>query len=164
MSAGSDKRAPAAVGVSEVDLAGECLLEAISTSCDSGVGFAVQVQAALAAALALSVAEPALARRLTVEPYLGDQVTFRAQQRWRKRYGAILREAAGKDPELPVNPDFLEPVLIGGLCFQISRRILAGRSDRLPELLPGFLSFILSYYLAPPQANPVIRAAREASR
>ena len=148
MTASPDKRAPSPVQAADIDHAAGRLLAAISSACDPRAGFADQVEAALRATLALLSAELPLARLLTVEAYLGRRDDPLLSAALEKRFGVILRHAAATDPELIVNPPFLEPILIGGISFQISRRVLAGQPDQLPQLLPGLLGFTLAYYLA----------------
>jgi hypothetical protein len=137
----------------------ERLLGAITATCDPRAGFAVQVEVALRAALEFLASEPGLARRLTVEPRLGDEAGIRSYQRWQKLYGALLRRAAGAHPELPIHPRFLEPALIGGIRFQIARHVLAGEAAKLEALTPELLQFVLSYYLEPGQASAIVCAS-----
>ena len=149
---------------SAFDHGAERLLETITATCDPRAGFAKQVESAFSAALALLATEPGLAHLLTVEPRLGNEAAIRSYQRWKKRYGALLRHAAGTDAELPVHPRFLEPALIGGICFQVRRHVLAGRSTELPALLPELLKFVLSCYVEPNQASRIAHASLEALR
>lgn len=124
----------------------ERLHDVIAASCDPRAPFAERVQSGLRVALALLVADPDLARLLTVEPYLDDDDTFLRYQHWKKRYGALLRRAAPESPEALTNPPFVEPALIGGIRSQIAHCVLAGEADRLEDLLPGFTEFLLAYY------------------
>jgi hypothetical protein len=140
------------------ECAAEHLLGTITAACEPQADFAEQVQAALRAALALFAAESDLARLLTAAPHPADEIAIRRHQRAKERYGAMFRRAAGADPNLQTNSLFLEPLLIGGISFQVSRRVLAGRADRLPQFLPGLLEFILTFYLDPPQVARNARA------
>lgn len=93
------------------------------------------MEAALGSALGLLAAEPDLAWALTIEPELGDEVAIRRRQRWKQRYGALLRQAAEEDPEIPSRPPFLEPALVGGIRRLIAQQVLCGEAERLEELL-----------------------------
>jgi hypothetical protein len=120
-----------------------------------GPAFPPRLRPPLAPPLALFAAEPELARQLTVDPCLGDEADLACQQRWSKRYGALLRHAAAERPETLTHPPFLEPTLIGGITFQISRSVLAGEAAELETLLPGLLEFVLVYYLVPQDASRI---------
>ena len=146
---------------SAFDHGAERLLETITATCDPRAGFAKQVESALRAALALLATEPALARLLTVETHMGDEMAIGRYQYWRKRYGALLRHSAGADPEIPVHPRFLEPMLISGISYQVSSRVLAGQADHLPQLLPAALSFLLAPYIEPRWRAHIARVALE---
>jgi len=51
-------------------------------------------------------------------------------------------------------------VLIGGISFLVSRRVLAGQAEQLERLLPDLLQFTLAYYLVPQDASPSAQARR----
>ena len=139
----------------------ERLHEAIAAAYDPRADFAEKVEVALGAALAFLAAEPDLAHQLAVEPYfLWDDASVACRERWRKRYGALLRHAAAQSPEALTHPPFVEPALIGGIRFQIALRVIAGQTAELPALLPGLLRFVLSYYMDPKQTASHVRAFR----
>lgn len=129
------------------------LFDAVRGACDSQTGFAARMEAGLRVTLELFASEPKLARDLlTLPPYGGAAVeeTSRCRQRWSKRFGGLLRGAADTDSIRSCELDFLEPVLIGGIVSLVSREILTGDPERLPQLLPGLLEFLLIFYVAPP--------------
>ena len=134
----------------------ERLLAEIAAACASQTGFAERVQAALRAALAIFTAEPELARLLTAEPHPEDEIAIRRHRRAKERYGAMLRRAAGEDPDLPSRPSFLEPLLIGGVSSLISRSLLAGKTAELEELL----QFVFVYYPGRRRTTRHVRANR----
>jgi hypothetical protein len=134
------------VSAAAYDRGAERLLGAIALACDSRAGFAEQVDAALSAGLALFAAEPDLARLLVPRPYGGGEEALLAHRRWRGRYADLLRRAVEKAPEAAGHPPFLEPTLIGGVYFQISRLLLDDRAEQLPDLLPDLREFLLVYY------------------
>ncbi len=127
------------------------LLEAIACACDPEATFVARLQAALTTSLAFLAAEPALARLLARRPYT-DTEAMRARQLWLERFGAQLRRAAASDPSTSVNPPFVEPAILGGVAFSISRRLQSSGAEQLPGLLPEILGYLLSYYLGPEEA------------
>ncbi|MGA8745402.1 MAG: hypothetical protein WB507_06035 [Solirubrobacterales bacterium] len=142
-------RSPSSALETEIDCGGERLHAVLVASCNAHLPFADRVETALRAALELLAKDPDLARLLTVESYLDGGEASPRYHYWRKRFGAILRRAAAESPEVLANPSFVEPALIGGLSFQIARRVLARETDRLEELLPGFTDYLLAYYSEP---------------
>ncbi len=138
----------------------ERLHEAISAAHDPDADFPEQVRSAIAAALALLAADPALTRLLTVEPCPGDKAAIGCHQRWKKRYGALLRNAAADSPQALTHPQFLEPILIDCIRARISRSVLAGEAAELEALLPDLLEFVLTYYLDPKQTASHVRVVR----
>ena len=137
------------------------LLEAIASACDCEMTFVARLQAALASALAFLAAEPALARLLARRPYT-DAEAMRARQAWLERYGVRLRRAAASDPSTSVNPPFVEPAILSGVAFSISRRLQSSGAEQLPSLLPEILGYLLSYYLGPEEAWRIASASRAA--
>jgi hypothetical protein len=127
------------------------LFDAVRGACDPQVGFVARMEAGLGAALELFASEPKLARDLLLPPYDGAvEERSRGRQRWCERFGGLLRSAADTDSIRSRELDFLEPVLIGGIVSLVSREILTGDPERLPQLLPGLLEFLLIFYVAPP--------------
>ena len=144
---GSDLWPP--VSAAAYDRGAERLLRTIALACDPRAGFAEQVEAALGVTLALFAAEPDLARLLALPPFGGDEEVMRCRHRWLRRYGAMLRRAAAGQPKAAAHPPLLEPTLIGGIYFQISRYLLDDRAEQLQDLLPDLREFLLVYYLGP---------------
>jgi AcrR family transcriptional regulator len=106
-----------------------------------------QVIAALRAALDFFAAEPVLARLCLVEPV---SATPAIAIRFREAVLACVPALARGRAELDA-PDSLpqstEDSLIGGVVTLATRTVLAGRTERLPELLPDMVEFTLGPYL-----------------
>ncbi|MBS1675997.1 MAG: hypothetical protein JST08_01300 [Actinobacteria bacterium] len=133
----------------------------VRSACAEHDRLPARLEAGLRAALDLLAEEPDLARLLTVDPYLGDdQVALAAQREWIGRFARLLREAVADDPRTtPSDLRFLGEFLIGGVRFQIARRVLKGESAELPRLLPGLLEGLLAYYFDPGEPPRLARAA-----
>jgi hypothetical protein len=143
----------------DYDRGAERLLEAIAATCEPGAGFPEQVERALRATLTLFVADPELARLLAIRPYGAGDEAIGPYQRGLKRYGSLLRRAAASDPEASMQPDFVEPALIGGIAWQITRRLLGAGPEALEDLLPDLLEFVLVYYYDPEEGVRLTRVA-----
>ena len=143
------------------DRAAECLLEVIVGACDSDADLAANVESGLRAALAFFAADSSAARLLTVEPYAAGEDAARRHQHWLERFGNLLRDAAEKGSDAPSHPDFVEPTIVAGIGWQISRYVLADRAEQLERLLPDLLEFtLIFFYLDSAEASRVARVAR----
>jgi hypothetical protein len=143
------------------DSGAERLLTLVREACAGGTDLPTRLEAGLRVALELLAADPAMARLLTVDPYLDDEDgALDALRRWTERFGALLRDAAAQDPRAsPVEPVFLAPFLIGGVRFQIARLVLNGEASDLLRLLPGTLEALLAYYFEPGEPRALAEAA-----
>jgi hypothetical protein len=135
------------------------LLEAIASACDSETTFVARLQAGLTTSLAFLAAEPALARLLAFRSY-ADTDALRLRQVWLERFGALLRQVGAEEPSASVNPSFVEPAILGGVAFSISRRLQSGGAEQLPSLLPEVFGYLLSFYFEPEQAWRIAAEAR----
>jgi AcrR family transcriptional regulator len=114
------------------------------------------VKSGLAAMLAFLAAEPNLARLAMVEAQVaGPAVVQRYDEAIRSfvpffRAGREVASANGAS----LTPT-TEDALVGGMVSLISRRVLAGRTEQLEELLPDLVEFILTPYLGPEEAERV---------
>jgi hypothetical protein len=140
--------------------AAEALLSVIEAACESRTDFVEKVESALHASLVFLAADPSSARLLTVEPYAAGGDAVRRHQYWLQRYGALLRAASGCEPKVPAHPDFVEPMIVAGIGWQISRRVLTPRVEELEQLLPDLLEFILVFYLDPIEVRRVVNEIR----
>lgn len=114
----------------------------------------LQVCAALAAWLRYLAADPALARLLSVEPFVAGPAIA-------ERYKVAIEQAT---PYLspgrglrPADADDLPPAtergLLGAINGLIARQVKAGRAESLEELLPDVVQFALTPYLGAAEAR-----------
>jgi hypothetical protein len=145
----------APIGSEDYESGAERLLDEITAACESAVNFPQRLEAGLRATLELFAAEPRLGLLLTARPSDGDELALRRQERWQERFGDLLREAAAKSPGAHSQPSFVAPVLIAGIRWQISHRLLSdGGPERLEDLLPSLMEFVLACYLGPYDTSP----------
>jgi hypothetical protein len=135
------------------------LLEAIASACEREATFEARLRAGLTTSLAFFAAEPALARLLVIRPYT-DTEALRARQAWLERFGALLRQIGAEEPSAAVNPSYVEPAILGGVAFSISRRLQSGGPEQLPGLLPEIFGYLLSFYFEPEQAWRIAAESR----
>ena len=111
-----------------------------------------QVVAALRAALAFFAAEPDLARLCLVEPV---SATPAIAIRFREVVLACVPALALGRIELEDGdslPESTEDSLLGGCVSLVTRSILAGENESLPELLPSMVEFTLAPYIGAERA------------
>jgi hypothetical protein len=104
-------------------------------------------------ALALLAAEPELAYRLTVEPYLGKEDAALATHRdWVERFAGLMDAAAADDPRASRESPFLAPFLIGGVRFLMPASCWMAKPPTCCGSCPG-----LSRLFSPTTSSPASR-------
>ena len=123
------------------------LAELIENAAAAEGEWADRVVGALRSLLEFFAAEPDLARLFLLESV---SATPRIAIRFRETVHACVPGLAGGRAEL-ADPDALLPdaesSIIGGGVSLVARKVAAGETDRLPELLPDLTEFTLSPYL-----------------
>lgn len=118
-----------------------------------------QVVAGLRAVVEFFAAEPDLAKLFLVES-IGATQTVAAHFR-----ETVLSCAPGlsRGREEMTDPDSLLPdaesAIVGGAMALVTRKIVAGETDQLPELLPNLIEFTLSPYLGEERAAALAAGA-----
>lgn len=131
------------------EAAQERLLGVLTLPCYARAGLPERVEGSLNAGLDLLVADPALARLLAVEaPAAGGEIARRHHE-WLGRYGSLLRLASVDAPDARAPERSVEPVIVGGIASRIAGEVLEGRTDRLRELAPGLVAYVLAFYSQP---------------
>jgi hypothetical protein len=127
----------------------ERLVVAIETAVrDAGDGWEARLSEGLKGGLELLADDPALARRLLVEPLeAGDEVRL-AHERSIGRLAEALRPPA----ELTGNQQLSDELLrlqAHGLVSYLSGRVLAGETEKLPEAHGALLEYLLAFSGSP---------------
>jgi hypothetical protein len=132
------------------DGAGRLFAE-VRAACAGCDGLPGRLEAALRVTLVKFEADPALARLLTVDPYLeGEDLALDGLRGWIERFGGLLHDAVADDPRTTTSAmPFLAGFVIGGVRFQIARRVLNHEASDLLRLLPSLLAGVLAYYFEP---------------
>jgi AcrR family transcriptional regulator len=144
------------------DMVVEQVLDEVATRCEGHRSWLERVRLGLAAIVNLFALDPALARTAIVE-VAGAGAD--ARRRYSNAVGTLTeylddgRELAdGRD--LPENVGPMAAGAVSGLIFD---ELLAGRADRLPELLPDLLFAMLTPYVGPKVAAAEMRRAATAA-
>lgn len=110
--------------------------------------WAAGVHAAFAALLDFLAREPALARLSMVESARSIPEAFDRYRRLVDAFVAILSPGRGEPAAAGARlPPPTEESLAGGIATLLTRRVAAGHTERLPELLPEIVVFALVPYL-----------------
>ncbi|HYJ20398.1 MAG TPA: TetR/AcrR family transcriptional regulator [Solirubrobacterales bacterium] len=118
------------------------------------------VKAGIGAMLHFLAAEPNLARLCMVEALVAGPAVVERYDAAIQSFVPYFQEGReGRPPEVlsRLSPT-TEEALVGGMVSLISRRIIAGRSAELEQLLPDLLEFALTPYLGATEARRIISA------
>ena len=135
------------------------LRERVGQAFDEESDWPHAVRAGIGAMLHFLAAEPNLARLCMVEALVAGPVVV-------ERYDSAIQSFVpyfqtgrkGRSPEVlaRLSPT-TEEALVGGMMSLISRRIIAGKTEELEELLPDLVEFTLTPYLGSDEAAKVAR-------
>jgi hypothetical protein len=137
------------------------LFDAVRGACADGDDLPARLEAGLRTALGMFASNPDLVRLLVVDGFLerGDGA-LDVSRRWVGRFGELLRQAAASDPRTSaVEPTFVATFLIGGIRYEIGRRVRDGGASELPGLLPDLLEALLAFYFEPGEPRQLAQAA-----
>jgi AcrR family transcriptional regulator len=135
----------------------EKLREQVEAAFEQDEDWPHAVKSGLAAMLAFLAAEPNLARLAMVEAQVAGPAVVQRYDEAIKGFVPFFRagrEEAGANGGASLTPT-TEDALVGGMVSLISRRVLAGRTEQLEELLGDLVEFILTPYLGPEEAERI---------
>jgi AcrR family transcriptional regulator len=142
--------------VAAYDDAVERIRARVLAACGEADDWATGVLAALAALLDLLVAEPAQAGLVLVEGLRAGRGVYDRYQVALQSFVPYLREGApapgGGDPP----PEATDEAVVGGIASLLARRVLAGETAKLGELLPEIAEFALTPYIGAAEARRII--------
>jgi len=121
--------------------------------------WAHSIKAGIDAMLEFLAAEPSLARLCMVEALVaGPAVVERYDAAIQSFVPYFQKGREGRPPEVLARlSTTTEEALVGGMVSLISRRIIAGKSEELEELLPDLVEFTLTPYLGSEEAAKIAK-------
>ncbi len=122
---------------------------------DAAVGWPAKVRAAVDFTLSALAADPNLGRFVTAEIFLAGPAAAARHRELVDRLCEPLRAGRAESPVASRLPVSLEPTLIGGAVSLIARHIAAGDGERLADLAPEIIYFLLLPYLGAAPAQSV---------
>jgi AcrR family transcriptional regulator len=117
------------------------------------------IKAGIEAMLSFLAAEPSLARLCMVEALVAGPAVVERYDAAIQSFVPYFQEGReGRPPEVlsRLSPT-TEEALVGGMVSLISRRIIAGRTAELEELLPDLVEFTLTPYLGSAEATKIAK-------
>ncbi len=112
-----------------------------------------RVQAGLAAFLAAVAAEPALARTCFVEALSAGPAAVERYERSLQAFIPLFRVGRKVSPNGEELPETLEETITGGVFWVLYQRIVAGETERIEEILPELVEFVLTPYVGAESAK-----------
>jgi AcrR family transcriptional regulator len=105
-----------------------------------------RVDAGLAAFLAYIAAEPALARTCIVEALSAGPEAVARYESSLGEFVSLFKVGRKLSPRGEELPETLEEAIVGGVFWILYHRIVGGEAERIEELRPQLLEFILTPY------------------
>lgn len=103
-------------------------------------------------------ADPVVAKACLVETLSAGPAARAAYEAALKSFGPMLRPGRELNPKGEQLPATLEDTIAGGVLWVAYQRLIVGEADRLAQLLPETVEFVLTPYLGEEEA---VRVAAE---
>jgi AcrR family transcriptional regulator len=135
------------------------LRERVSAAFDESEEWPQAIKAGIDAMLRFLAAEPNLARLCMVEALVAGPAVVERYDAAIQSFVPYFQEGRkGRSPEVlsRLSPT-TEEALVGGMVSLISRRIIAGKTEELEDLLPDLVEFTLTPYLGSAEAAEVAK-------
>jgi len=146
--------------VAAYDAAVDRIRERVLAACEAAEGrsWAERMSEAVGGLLDLFDEEPALASIALVEGLRAGRGVYDRYQAAIESFVAIIGNGAPRPRVGDEVPEATDEAVIGGIASLLSRRILAAEGERLSELFPEILEFVLAAYLGAAEARRIVSA------
>ncbi len=146
--------------IAAYDTAIDRVREQVAAACEAKEGqeWARRVQAGIDTLLKVFAAEPALASIALVEGLRAGRGVYDRYQAAVESFVGCLREGAPLTPAGTEVPEATDEAVVGGIASLMGRRVLGGEAERLPELFPEILEFVLTAYVGAEEARRIVSA------
>jgi AcrR family transcriptional regulator len=142
--------------IAAYDDAVERIRERVLAACEGSEDWATGVLAALTALLDLLAAEPAQAGLVLVEGLRAGRGVYDRYQVALQSFVPRLREGAPAPQGGKPAPAATDEAVVGGIASLLARRVLAGETAKLGELLPEIAEFALTPYIGAAEARRIV--------
>ncbi len=144
--------------IAAYDDAVERIRELVLAACAERRDWAAGVLAALDSLLELFAAEPAQAQLVLVEGLRAGRGVYDRYQVALQSFVPYLRDGAPAPAGGEPPPAATDEAVVGGIASLLARRVLAGETKTMPQLLPEIGEFALTPYIGTAEARKVIAA------
>jgi AcrR family transcriptional regulator len=128
----------------------------VLAACAERESWAAGVLAALKALLDLFAKESAQAQLILVEGLRAGRGVYDRYQIALQSFVPYLRDGAPAPAGGERPPEATDEAVVGGIASLLGRRVLAGGTKKMPELLPDIAEFALTPYLGTAEARRII--------
>jgi AcrR family transcriptional regulator len=115
-----------------------------------------RVRDGVASLLRTLAGDPALASISLVEGLRAGRGVYDRYQAALESFVGFLREGAPPAPDGEEVPEATDEAVVGGVASLLGRRVLAGDVERIDELLPVVLEFVLTPHLGVAEARRIV--------
>ncbi|HEU5252860.1 MAG TPA: TetR/AcrR family transcriptional regulator [Solirubrobacterales bacterium] len=144
--------------IAAYDVAIERIRQQVLDACEGATAqeWPHRVRDAIGALLDLLAADPPLASIALVEGLRAGRGVYDRYQVAIESFVGLLREGAPPMPAGAEVPEATDEAVIGGTASMLGRRVLAGEADRLTELFPEIVEFVLAAYIGAEEARRIV--------
>jgi len=146
--------------IAAYDAAVEQIRRHLLAACEGAQGedWAGRVAAGIEALLKQLDAEPALGSIVLVEGLRAGRGVYDRYQAGVESFVGLIGEGAPRSADGAEVPETTDEAVVGGIASMLGRRLLAGEGERLSELFPEILEFVLAAYLGAEEARRIVSA------
>jgi AcrR family transcriptional regulator len=141
------------------------LLTRVYAAYEGADGLVAKVRESLAAFLSFIADEPTFADMCIVEVMAAGSTAIERRNRTMAAFAQLIEQAAAAElPKSKLPPALTAETLVGGIYEVVYSRVLQGRGDELPALLPDLLFSVLLPYVGRETAGSLLKNERRRSK
>jgi AcrR family transcriptional regulator len=147
------------------DEASKQLLTQVYAAYQAADGLVARLRDSLNALLTFIAEEPAFADMCIVEVMAAGPIAIERRNRTMTAFAEMIEKAAAEElPKSKLPPALTAETLVGGIYEVIYSRVLQGRGEELPGLLPDLLFSVLLPYVGQETAGSLLKNERRRSK
>jgi AcrR family transcriptional regulator len=141
------------------------LLERVYAAYENAEGLVAKTRDSLAEFLGFVAEEPAFADMCIVEVMAAGTAAIERRNATMHAFATLIEKAAAAElPKSKLPPPITAETLVGGIYEVVYSRVLQGRGEELPALLPDLLFSVLLPYVGQETATSLLKNERRRSK
>jgi AcrR family transcriptional regulator len=141
------------------------LLTQVYEAFEAADGLVAKIRDSLSAFLTFIADEPAFADMCIVEVMAAGSAAIERRNNTMGAFAQMIQKAAEDElPKSKLPPSLTSETLVGGIYEVVYSRVLQGRGDELPDLLPDLLFSVLLPYVGQETAASLLKNERRRSK